>query len=99
MTIHYSKDGTTLTMKPEGRLDTMTSPEFERRTQPETAGMKEIIMDFEQVEYISSGGLRVLLALEQKMEDCGGSIRVIHVNDYIMEVFELTGFLDILTVE
>ena len=99
MTIHYTKNGTTLTVKPEGRLDTMTSPEFERRTQPEVEGMKEIIVDFEQVEYISSGGLRVLLALEQQMENLGGSIKVIHVNSYIMEVFELTGFLDILTVE
>lgn len=99
MNITFEKNGKTLTVKPEGRLDTMTSPEFERRTQPETAGMQEIIMDFEKVEYISSGGLRVLLALEQRMEECGGIVKVIHVNDYIMEVFELTGFLDILTVE
>lgn len=99
MNTHFEKNGTTLTVKPEGRMDTRNSPVFERLIQPEIAGMTEVIMDFEKVEYISSGGLRVLLSLEQEMEDRGGKVRVIHVNDYIMEIFELTGFLDILTVE
>lgn len=93
------KDGTTLTVKPDGRLDTATSQELERLMQPEMEGMKDIIIDMEKVDYISSGGLRVLLAAEQYMEDRDGSMKVIHVNPLIMEVFRMAGFLDLLTVE
>ena len=99
MNIDFLKDGTTLTVKPVGRLDTATSPELERRMQPEMQGMKDIIMDLEKVDYISSGGLRVLLAVEQEMEETDGSMKVIHVNPHIMEIFEITGFLDLLTIE
>ena len=67
--------------------------------QPEMQGMKDIIMDLEKVDYISSGGLRVLLAVEQEMEETDGSMKVIHVNPHIMEIFEITGFLDLLTIE
>ena len=99
MNIEFQKEGTTLTVKPDGRLDTATSPELERRMQPEMQGMKDIIMDLEKVDYISSGGLRVLLAVEQEMEETDGSMKVIHVNPHIMEIFEITGFLDLLTIE
>lgn len=99
MNIDFLKDGTTLTVKPVGRLDTATSPELERRMQPEMQGMTNIIMDLEKVDYISSGGLRVLLAVEQEMEETDGSMKVIHVNPHIMEIFEITGFLDLLTIE
>ncbi len=67
--------------------------------QPEIAGMTEVLMDLEKVDYISSGGLRMILALEQMMEDAGGGVKVIHANEYIMEIFDMTGFLDILHVE
>ncbi len=99
MNIDFKKEGTTLTVTPEGRLDTATSPELEKRMAPEMEGMTEIIIDFEKVEYVSSGGLRVLLATEQEMEEREGKMKVIHVNSHIMEIFELTGFLDIITVE
>ena len=99
MNIEFIKNGTTLTVKPEGRLDTATSPELEKRMAPEMEGMTEIIIDLERVEYISSGGLRVLLAAEQEMEDRDGQMKVIHVNEHIMEILDITGFLDIITVE
>ena len=99
MNIEFIKNGTTLTVKPEGRLDTATSPELEKRMAPEMEGMAEIIIDMERVVYISSGGLRVLLAAEQEMEDRDGQMKVIHVNEHIMKIFDMTGFLDIITVE
>ena len=99
MKVDFLKNGTTLTVKPDGRLDTATSPELERLMQPEMEGMTDIIIDMEKVDYISSRGLRILLTVEQDMEDRGGSVKVIHVNPIIMEVFEMTGFLDLLTVE
>ena len=99
MNIEFIKNGTTLTVKPKGRLDTVTSPELEKRMAPEMEGMTEIIIDMERVEYISSGGLRVLLAAEQEMEDRDGQMKVIHVNEHIMKILDITGFLDIITVE
>lgn len=95
----WTKEGTTLTVEPKGRLDTATSPELEKRLQPELAGMKDVIMDFSGVDYISSGGLRVLLSLDQQMGNQGGSLRLIHVNEYIMEIFDMTGFSDLVHAE
>lgn len=99
MNIDFKKDGTTLTVTPEGRLDTATSPELEKRMTPEMEGMTEIIIDLANVEYVSSGGLRVLLSVEQEMEERGGKLTVIHVNSHIMEILDITGFLDIINVE
>jgi len=99
MTIAFEKNGTTLTVKPEGRMDTATSPELNQRMQPELQGMNAVIMDLEKVDYVSSGGLRLLLELEQRMEECGGSLKIIHVNSYIIEVLDMTGFIDILHIE
>lgn len=99
MTIIFQKNGTTLTVKPEGRLDSATSPEMESRLKPEMEGMAEVIIDLEKVEYVSSGGLRLLLATEQEMEERGGKLKIIHVNSYVMEILDMTGFLDMLTVE
>ena len=99
MDIDFKKDGTTLTVTPEGRLDTATSPELEKRMTPEMEGMTEIIIDLANVEYVSSGGLSVLLSVEQEMEECGGKLTVIHVNSHIMEILDITGFLDIINVE
>lgn len=89
---------TLLTVKPEGRLDSAASPELETELQPHLEGIRDILMDFERVEYISSGGLRLLLALEQLLEDRGGGMTVIHANKYILEVFDLMGFTDVVHI-
>jgi anti-sigma B factor antagonist len=82
----------------EGRLDTTTSPVLEVELKSSLDGVTELIMDFEKLEYISSAGLRVLLSAQKTMNN-QGSMKVIHVNETIMEIFEVTGFSDILTVE
>ncbi len=82
----------------EGRLDTITSPDLEREINDSIEGVKELTLDFDKLEYISSSGLRVLLA-EQKVMNKQGSMKLINVNDTIMEIFEVTGFTDILTIE
>ena len=82
----------------EGRLDTITSPDLEKEINEAIEGVKELTIDFDKVEYISSSGLRVLLA-EQKVMNKQGSMKLINVNDTIMEIFEVTGFTDILTIE
>ena len=87
-----------LTVTIEGRLDTITSPDLEAQINESIENVKELVLDFAKVEYISSSGLRVLLA-EQKVMNKQGSMKVINVNDTIMEIFEVTGFTDILTIE
>ena len=95
----FEWNGTTLTVRPVGELDSMTSPGFEAEFRRNLAGAASVIVDFEQVNYISSAGLRVILAIEQRMEDDGASMKLVHVNGHIMEVFNLVGFQDIITVE
>ena len=94
----FEKNGSKLTVKPEGRRDTATSPVLEKEMQQYLDGVQELTMDFSNVEYISSGGLRVLLATEQLLEEWGGSMQLIHVNEYILEVFDMVGFMDVVTV-
>lgn len=87
-----------LTVALKGRLDTTTAPELEKSLQESLGGMTELIMDLEELEYISSAGLRVLLSA-QKLMMKKGSMTVTHVNETVMEIFEVTGFVDILTIE
>ena len=87
-----------LTLTLSGRLDTNSSPALEAELKQSVGGVKELIFDFSGVEYISSAGLRVLLAA-QKVMNRQGSMKLIGVNDDVMEVFEITGFSDILTIE
>ena len=94
----FEKQGSTLIVKPRGRLDLVSSPTLEKDLKEHMDGVQEIIMDFTDVEYLSSGGLRVLLSAEQQLEKNGGNMTVIHANDYILEVFELVGFMDVVTV-
>lgn len=94
----YQKQGTTLTVKPEGRLDTVTSPALEKELQEHLDGVKDVTMDLAAVEYISSGGLRMMLATEQLLEQKGGALKVINANEYILEVFDLVGFMDVVEV-
>ncbi|MBQ9009259.1 MAG: STAS domain-containing protein, partial [Clostridia bacterium] len=84
MKIQVKKEGTTLNLKPEERIDTLTAPDLDRCIQAELKGTQLIILDLQMVDYISSAGLRVLLATEQEMEDCGGSLTLIHCSDAIL---------------
>ncbi|MBD5463335.1 MAG: STAS domain-containing protein [Lachnospiraceae bacterium] len=96
MTIEKKQEGTTLTVQLDGRLDTTTAPELEAALK-ELGDVKELILDFEKLEYISSAGLRVVLVAQKTMNK-QGSMKVANVNDTVMEIFEVTGFADILTV-
>lgn len=82
----------------EGRLDTITSPELEKQLLSALDHVKELVLDFDALDYLSSAGLRVLLSTQKRMSR-QGSMKLIHVNDTIMEIFEVTGFTDILTIE
>ena len=82
----------------EGRLDTVTAPDLEKELKESLDGVKELVLDFEKLEYISSAGLRVLLAAQKTMTK-QGEMKLIHVNETIMEIFEVTGFSDIRTIE
>ncbi len=82
----------------EGRLDTVTAPELEKELKASLDGISELTLDFEKLDYISSAGLRVLLST-QKVMTKQGKLKIVHVNETIMEIFEVTGFTDILTIE
>ncbi len=97
MNIVMSKDGTALTVAPEGRLDTMTAPELEAALKDALTGVETLTFDLEKLEYISSAGLRVLLSAQKTMNR-QGEMKVLHANEIIMEIFEVTGFTDILTI-
>ena len=81
-----------------GRLDTTTAPDLEKKLKESLNGVSELVLDFAGLEYISSAGLRVLLSA-QKIMNCKGEMKVTNVNETILEIFEVTGFSDILTVE
>ncbi len=82
----------------EGRLDTVTSPDLTKELAGTLGGVQKLVFDFEKLSYISSAGLRVLLATQKELMG-RGEMKVIHVNEVIMEVFEITGFTEILTIE
>lgn len=98
MTIQKTMDNDTLNIALSGRLDTLTSPQLEKELKEALPGVKELVLDFSELQYISSAGLRVLLS-SQKVMNRQGSMKVVHANDSIMEIFEVTGFIDILTIE
>ncbi|MBQ9491133.1 MAG: STAS domain-containing protein [Lachnospiraceae bacterium] len=98
MKIEKKTDGTKLTVALQGRLDTMTAPELDKEFHESLGGVTELVVDLAELEYVSSAGLRVLLSA-QKVMNKQGSMVVKNVNEQIMEVFEVTGFSDILTIE
>ena len=98
MEIVMNRSEETLTVEVIGRLDTLTSPELETKLEPELQGIKELIIDLKKLEYISSAGLRVLLGATKAMEDIG-EMKVKNPNEEVMDVFRVTGFDDILTIE
>lgn len=85
-------------IRPEGRLDTVTAPELETVIKDILPGLKELTLDFEGLDYISSAGLRVLLSAQKAM-NAQGQMKLCNVNETVMEIFEVTGFSDILTIE
>ena len=98
MKLTKTANGTELTIALEGRLDTTTAPELESELKESLEGVTSLTFDFEQLEYISSAGLRVLLTAQKTMARAG-EMKVVHVNETILEIFEVTGFSDILTIE
>ena len=98
MTITKTTEGNTLTVMLEGRLDTVTTPELEKELMGALDDIQELTFDFEKLSYISSAGLRVLLS-SQKIMNTKGTMKVVHVNENIMDIFEATGFTDVLTIE
>ena len=98
MTIEKTLNGTELTITLIGRLDTTTAPQLEAELKQNISGVEKLVLNFAALEYLSSAGLRVLLAAQKVMNKQGEMI-VKNVNETIAEIFEVTGFSDILTIE
>ena len=98
MTINKITDGNKLTIALEGRLDTTTAPQLDEELKTAMQGISSLEFDFSKLEYISSAGLRVLLSAQKTMNK-QGSMVIRNVNEEINEIFEVTGFVDILTIE
>lgn len=96
MNIKKKKDGSTLTVSVSGRIDTVTAPDFDSFVNDNLGGITTLILDFKEVNYVSSAGLRVLLSLQKKMMAAGEMV-LINVNEAVKDVFEVTGFDEILT--
>lgn len=98
MNINKNLNGNELTITLEGRLDTITAPQLEAELSESIGGVEKLVLDFSALEYLSSAGLRVLLTA-QKIMNKQGEMIVRNVNETIMEIFEVTGFCDVLTIE
>ena len=98
MTIEIKRNAEETTIKLVGRLDTTTAPALDKTINEDIAGTKNLVLDVKELEYISSAGLRVLLGAQKKMQKIG-AMKVINVREEVMEVLEMTGFADILTIE
>ncbi len=97
MTIEKKTDGKKLELKVSGRLDTMTAPELESVIKESIDGVEELVLDFKDLEYISSAGLRVVLGARKAMGDSAFSVR--NLCSDVREIFDITGFSDIITIE
>lgn len=97
MTIEKKENGTALEIALEGRLDTMTAPELEAELNQSLGSAESLTLDFSKLEYISSAGLRVLLSAHKAMSAKGG-MKITNANEIVQEVFEVTGFADILSI-
>ena len=98
MTIEKNLNGTELNVKVSGRLDTTTAPELEASLKESFEGITKLVLDFGELDYLSSAGLRVLLQAQKTMNKQGEMI-VKNVNETVSEIFEVTGFSDVLTIE
>ena len=99
MMITVDKNDSALKLTLSGRLDTTTAPELEKVIATQTDVVTELEIDMEKLEYISSAGLRVLLATNKQMNAAGGTLTVSHVCDDVMEVFDMTGFTHLLSIK
>ena len=98
MTVDKNKNGTSVTYAVSGRLDTTSAPELEKIIRTELDGITELTFDFSKLDYISSAGLRILLAAQKTM-NAQGAMKVTGVNEIVSEIFDVTGFSEILTIE
>ena len=98
MTIEIKRNEKEITIEVAGRLDTTTAPALEKSVGENIDGIKSLVLDFEGLEYISSAGLRVLLGAQKKIQKTA-TMKLINVCEEVMEVLEMTGFADILTIE
>ena len=98
MTMEIKKNAAEVVIQICGRLDTITAPMLDKAIHEEIGDIKNLILDMKSVEYISSAGLRVLLGAQKKMQKIG-SMKVVNICQEVMEVFEMTGFADILVIE
>lgn len=98
MNIEKELNENAATLKVSGRLDTTTAPKLEAAISELAGTCEQLVLDFEGLQYISSAGLRVILKAQKAMSAKGG-MKLLHVNETIMEIFEITGFSDILTIE
>ena len=98
MTIEIKRNAEETIIELVGRLDTTTAPALDKTISNDIEGTKNLVLDFKRLEYISSAGLRVLLSAQKKMQK-SGSMKVTNVCEEVMEIFEMTGFADILTIE
>ena len=98
MTIEIKRNAKETVIELVGRLDTTTAPSLDKTINEDLVNSKNLVLDFKNLEYISSAGLRVLLGAQKKLQKIG-SMKVINVCEEVMEVFEMTGFADILTIE
>lgn len=98
MNIQKNLDNAVLTLTLQGRLDAITAPLLNEVVENELTGVKKLILDFGFVEYVSSAGLRVILTAQDIMDE-QGEMKVIRVNETVMEIFDITGLVDLLTIE
>ena len=99
MEVKFDKQDSNLTVVISGTIDTVTAPELDAKLQENIAGVKDLVLDFAAVDYISSAGLRVILMTNQLMEDVDGNMTVKNVNEDVRDVFEMTGFDSLLNLE
>lgn len=98
LNINKNANGSELTIALTGRLDTTTAPQLEAELKQSLGGVTDLTFDIHTLDYISSAGLRVLLSA-QKIMNKQGKMKIVHVSEAVMEIFEVTGFSDILTIE
>ena len=99
MEVKFNKQDSNLTVVISGNIDTVTAPELDAKLQENITGVKDLVLDFAAVDYISSAGLRVILMANQQLEDADGTMTIKNANDDVRDVFEMTGFDSLLNLE